>query len=283
MKIKYLKQILIIIFATFLLAVVMSPLRAIGFKVSSLIAPFIYFGVYQFYVKKFGDRMSLEKILFAMLLGAFGLDASLRFYDYFIISYTGSLISLLDVIVHFIAVILAYLYCKLKGKKRIAPLVLTICIPVFVYFEGYDMYLHYYNYHSLSGRVEMAVSFPDNLETINGKQETLPEDCRYVLLYFWSEYCGFCIDKFPELQGLYDNCPPHCRFYSVYCGTEERWKQVASQYIEGFSFPVLLFTKDWGIEEPHAFPDVYVLDLQKSQAIYFGNLKYGRRLLKSLL
>ncbi len=282
MKIKHLKQILIIVFATFLLTVVMSPLRAISFKISSLIASFIYFGLYQFYVKKYGAKMSLGKILFAMLLGAFGHDFLWRFYDYFIISRTNSLVSLLDVIVHFIAVILAYLYCKLKGKKRIAPLVLTICIPVFVYFEGYDRYLQYYNYHSLSGRVEMAVSFPDNLETIDGKQETLPEDCRYVLLYFWSEYCGSCISKFPELQELYDNCPPHCQFYSVYCGTEERWKQVASQYVEGFSFPVLLFTKDWGIEERQSFPYVYVLDLQKSQAIYFGNLNYGRRLLKSL-
>lgn len=275
----FMKKVFIIILVTCCVTLLHIPVRAFGMVYSCSIGFVIQFMLYIFLAKKIAGKMSLEGILFSMLLGYLALDLPVRLPDF-----SNSLISLPDVLMHLGGEICAYIACRFSAKRKYIPFLIGLCICLFMSVSGYFTYIHYLNFGSFSGKIHVKCPLPLELKKINQEIVRFDSSDEYVVLYFWNEHCGQCIKSFPKLQELYEHSPENVCVYSCYLGKETDFSKQAISYTSGYTFPVLfpLNCNDSIYMQIEVAPTVLIFDLSSGSIIFKGNLKKAEKLIDRL-
>lgn len=189
------RKLVLAFFVSFSLVFVTGILRSyVNFQTSSLLGSIAYFGITLFFLKKFHNSVSELSILLAILFGLSALQIPIRILDW-----NANLVSLPDFMFHNIAIMVAFLFYK---SRRIGFPVSIICLAflIFMYLNGYSLYLHYLNFGTLSGRVYETCP-PFELFQEDSTKVSLDElNDKILVLDFWNTGCGVCFRKFPELE-----------------------------------------------------------------------------------
>lgn len=185
----------------------------------------------------------------------------------------------------YLGVLTGYLFCKIR-QKAIGVVMLVFVCGSLTWFNlrGYDYYVDYLSYGSVTGELEEPVAVDFQLQTSEGQTiglNDLPEE--YLVLDFWFTYCGICFEQFPAVQQLYDRFGKDARV-GVY-GVHNRFesdKEDASTGMkllteEGYTFPCLSTPRDredtllkaLGIK---FYPTVLIFDKERKM-IYRGSGK----------
>lgn len=191
---RYIKLIVVFI-ASLSLVFVTGFLRSyVNFQTSSLLGSVAYFGITWLFLKKFHNAVSEWIILVVVLLGLSAIQVPLRIMDW-----KANLVSLPDFLIHNIAILIAFLFYK-SVRIGIPVCLAYFAFLIFIYFNGYSLYLHYLNFGTLSGRVsETCPPF----ELFREDSTRLTNDYfkdKILVLDFWNTGCGVCFRKFPELE-----------------------------------------------------------------------------------
>lgn len=91
-------------------------------------------------------------------------------------------------------------------RQRIAGVALLIFSTIFSSWymvKGFDYWTHYCSWGNIAGRIK-------NIKIQNWKQAVYPADTlpigfykdKYIVLDFWTAFCGVCFRKFPELDNV---------------------------------------------------------------------------------
>jgi thiol-disulfide isomerase/thioredoxin len=187
------------------------------------------------------------------------------------------------------AVISAFLLHKWKFPLNILPAFLSACFVVFMFFQGWDYWVHKMNYGTLTGRVQ-AFNLPAKFEGLNEQNEIVTDESfrnKIVLLDFWYTGCGVCFQKFPQVQAAYDRYKndPSVAIFAVDKPIEEDTPGQAFQVIkdEGYSFPVVIaedeeLPKKFGVK---FYPTTFVID-RGGQIVFRGDIEGAVKMVEEL-
>jgi thiol-disulfide isomerase/thioredoxin len=234
-----------------------------------------YFYLTLFSLKVFGKKLSVISIVVIIFVTMFPLQL------YTILTFLmGDPYALPVIITYFLGVISAYSYYENKPPKNILIFSLSSCFVVFMFFQGWNYWLHYLNFNTFTGKVSVY-KLQQNIEGINEKNTRINNQTfenKIVLLDFWHTRCGVCFQKFPQLQVFYDKykLDDSIAVFAVDKPLEEDTQKSAFKVIEeeGYTFPVLLPTDEelpekFGVK---AYPTTFVIDKQGS-VVYKGNIE----------
>jgi thiol-disulfide isomerase/thioredoxin len=280
------KQLILICFLSIISHLVISPFRSInlgGFPVSSVLGFTVFFYLTFYCLTKF-STISVFVCLITILLSSSFIELPIRIFDF-----NGTLISFPDFIIQKIAVCFGFLYWYLIKPANFLATLLGFSLPVFMFFQGYDYWLHYLNFNTFTGKISASKL----QQTINGidqnntqiNNQTLAN--KIVLLDFWHTRCGVCFQKFPQLQAFYDKYKNDnsIAVYAVNKPIEEDKQKSAFKVIEeeSYNFPVLLpndeeLAEKFGVR---VYPTTFVIDKQ-SNIVYKGDIEGAIRMIEEL-
>jgi thiol-disulfide isomerase/thioredoxin len=187
------------------------------------------------------------------------------------------------------AVISAFLLHKWKFPLNIAPVFLSICFVVFMFFQGWDYWIYRINHGTFTGRVQ-AFNVPAKFEASDEQQNIVTDESfrnKIVLLDFWYTGCGVCFEKFPQVQAAYDRYKddPSVAIFAVDEPIEEDTPGQAFQVIkdEGYSFPVVIakdeeLPKKFGVKY---YPTTFVID-RSGQIVFKGDIAGAVKMVEEL-
>lgn len=199
-------------------------------------------------------------------------------------------ISLLEMFIHMFAIAGAYL-CHKLGKRTYQYLfsILILAGAYVVSTSGYDMWLHYLNYQTLSGEVKSEkLSSTIYFETANDSIGNTAFEKDLVLLDFWSSSCGYCYEAFPELQKLYDTYSKELEIFAVFVETRQRENYMMGDSIlkaRNYSFPVLFLKKEapaLSLLKVTGYPTVIILN-RKGDVLFRGNIDNAAKYIKDTI
>jgi len=279
--------ILIVLYAL-LIELATFPLRAISFMICSVVTFVLFFLFIIFVLKKYSSQIKGTYILLACLIGASILQLPIR-----ITNFSGTLISLPDFLFHLLGIVLGYLFYKSGKVFRITILAFSLSSCLFLYFTGYDLWIHQLNYGTFTGIIDN-----DNKEynlrfrTNSGDSLSLSDfKGKYLLLDCWNTYCGVCYKKMPEMQRLYDAYKGNDNIVisSMHSYMRDRNEDynAGSEILkkEGFTFSCLeIDIKDPVLKEMgvNAYPTVLIFDKQ-SKLIFRGDIENAKKRIEKLL
>ena len=188
-------KLALVFIASFSLVFITGILRSyVNFQTSSLLGSIAYFGITFFFLKKFHNTISEWNILLVIILGLSVLQIPIRIMDW-----NANLVSFPDFLIHNIAILIAFLFYK---SRRIGvPVSITyFAFLVFMYLNGYSLYLHYLNFGTLSGRVSETCPPFELFQEDSTKISNDYFNDKILVLDFWNTGCGVCFRKFPELE-----------------------------------------------------------------------------------
>jgi thiol-disulfide isomerase/thioredoxin len=233
-----------------------------------------YFYLTLFSFKVFGKKLpaiSIAAIIFATML----LLQSFTIYTWFVWDGYGMPV----VAAYCLAVISAYFYFKNKPPKNLIFFTLSACFVVFMFFQGWNYWLHRINYGTFTGKVETSVlavkfeAFDQNSNLISDSDFK----GKIVLLDFWHTRCGICFEKFPQVQAAFEKYKndSSVAIYAVDKPIEEDKPNQAFEMIreEGYSFPVVIakdedFPEKFGVKY---YPTTFVID-RSGMIVYKGDI-----------
>jgi thiol-disulfide isomerase/thioredoxin len=233
---KYIKLVVVFI-ASFSLVFVTGILRSyVNFQTSSLLGSIAYFGITWFFLKKFHSTVSEWNILLVILLGLSVLQIPIRIMDW-----NGNLVSFPDFLFHNIAILIAFLFYK---SRRVGVLVSIayFAFLVFMYLNGYSLYLHYLNFGTLSGNVSEACPPFELFKEDSTKVSNDDFNDKILVLDFWNTGCGVCFRQFPEFEKKFEKYQgQQIDIYSVNVPLARDTPGQATRIIADrhYSFPVL--------------------------------------------
>lgn len=241
----------------------LSPLRSyINIQTSSLAGFTIYFFLTLFFLKTLRNKLLSWQIVVALILGLWVLILPLR-----IISFEETLISLPDTLLHTLGIICGFLYWHLKNPLNILTCFGGCLLTVFMFYQGYDYWLHKLNFGTFTGKV--SYSLPTKFEAFDENRNPITENDfngKIVLLDFWFTRCGVCFQKFPQVQAAYEKYKDDSSIaiFAVDKPIEEDKPNQAFEMIkkEGYSFPVVI-AKDEEMPEKFGvkgYPTTFVID-----------------------
>ena len=243
-----------------------------------------YFYLTLFFFKVFNKKlsaMSVVVIIFATML----LLQSFTIYTWFVWDGYG----IPAVVACCLAVISAYFYFKNKPPKNILPFALSSCFVVFMFFQGWDYWLHRINYGTFTGALQ-AYNLPAKFEAFDEQKNPVTDDNfqnKIVLLDFWYSGCGVCFEKFPQLQTVYEKYrnDSSVMIFAVNTPIEEDKPNQAFEMIreEGNSFPVVV-TKDADLAEKFGvkfYPMTFVIN-RNGQIVYRGDIEGAVKMVAEL-
>lgn len=187
------------------------------------------------------------------------------------------------------AVISAFLLHKWKFPLNIAPIFLSICFVVFMFFQGWDYWIHRMNYGTFTGRVQ-TFNLPAKFEGLNEQNEIVTDENfrnKIVLLDFWYTGCGVCFEKFPQVQAAYEKYrnDSSVAIFAVDKPIEEDTPGQAFQVIKeaGYSFPVVIAKDE---ELPRKFgvkyyPTTFVID-DSGKIVFKGDIAGAVKMVEEL-
>ena len=281
----------IIIVLTFLavsittfLMLVLNAFLTDSIQTNSVFAFIGYFFVTLYFAKISKDRLSALSILVVVLTSML-LMQSYTIYLYFVESITFS--PLLPI--YFMAIVSAHLYSKLSWPNRILPFFLCSLVVGFMFFEGWDLWIHRANFGTFTGKVK-AYDLPARFEAFDEKGILINADSfqnKVVLLDFWYTGCGACFEKFPQVEAAYEKYKnnPTVAIFAVDTPIEEDKSNQAFEMIraEGYTFPVLI-AKDENLPDNFGvkgYPTTFVID-NRGMIVFKGTIEGGVKMVEEL-
>lgn len=251
---------------------------------NTLCAFFVYFFLtlfaIRFYEKKL-PAVSIFKIVFASML----LMQSYTFY----LLFAESLFSLPFLLAYCLGIISAFLLLKLKRPLNILPFALSLSLVLFMFFQGWNYWLHMINFGTFTGKVA-AYTPTTKFEAFDEQKNIVTDDNfrnKIVLLDFWYTRCGVCFQKFPQVEAVYDKYKNDSSvlIMAVNKPIEEDKPNEAFQVIktEGYSFPVVV-AKDEDLAEKFGvkyYPTTFVIN-ESGQIVYKGDIEGAVKMVENL-
>lgn len=279
------KVFLLVSVISLLLSLVISPLRGYAsFQVCSLVGFTAYFFLVLFCQHKYSKTLSLGLITVAILLGLCLLQLPMR-----IRHFTPTLISFPDFILHFLGVVFGFIYARLKSPQKWITTAVGFALTLFMFFEGYDSWIHKLNFGTFTGRV--SFSLPAKFEAFDQRKSLVTDKDfanKVVLLDFWNTSCGVCFRKFPQLQKFHEKHKDNAAIQILAVDTplEDDKEGDAFKAIkdEGYSFPVVI-TKDADLAQRYGvkgYPTTFVINRQ-GNVVYKGDIKGATKLAEKLI
>jgi len=289
-----------VVLLSVLIGLLITPLRGVmlydktpGVNLCSLLGFTFYFLFTLFCLKKYQVCLSSTSIFIAVLLGASIFQLPLR-----IINFEGTLISLPDYILHLLGIVLGYFSYKQSLTIKCCVFSIGFGLCVFMYFKGYNMWLHKINFNTFTGIVEEnSPEYNLTFQTNTGDTLSLSDfKGKYLLLDCWYTYCGVCYKEMPKMQQLYGNYKqnPEVAIYAMHCFMKEtRRNDLPENYATGskilekkdFNYPCLSIDKDDPVLKKlgvYVYPTVLIFDKQNN-LIFRGSIENAENLIKKLL
>jgi thiol-disulfide isomerase/thioredoxin len=129
-----------------------------------------------------------------IFLGLWVLQIPIRIMDW-----EANLVSFPDFLFHNIAILIAFL-CYKSVRIGVPVGLAYFAFLVFMYLNGYSLYIHYLNFGTLSGRVSETCPPFDLYMEDSTKVSNDSFNNKILVLDFWNTGCGVCFRKFPELE-----------------------------------------------------------------------------------
>jgi thiol-disulfide isomerase/thioredoxin len=244
-----------------------------------------YFYLTLFFFKIFNNKLSAISIVVIIFLTIFPLQLYTILMWFILRDFFG----LPTVVAYFLGVISAYFYYANKPPKSILFFSLSSCFVVFMFFQGWNYWIHRIDYGTFTGEVQ-AYNLPIKFEAFD-EQKNYDGDENFknkvVLLDFWTTTCGICFQKFPQVQTVYERYKNDSSvvILAVNSPIEEDKPNQAFNNIreEGHTFPVVI-TKDadlaekWGVK---GYPTTFVIN-QNGQIVYKGDIEGAVKIVNEL-
>lgn len=251
---------------------------------NSLLAFLIYFCLTLFTIKFYEHKLSAVSIVIIIFASMF-LMQSYTIY----LCFVESLFSVPFIFIYCLGIISAFFYLKLKRPVNILPFLISFLMVVFMFFQGWDYWLHLSNFGTFTGRVA-AYNLPARFESFD-EQRNLVDDKDFsgkiVLLDFWTTTCGLCFQKFPQLQAVHEKYKndSSVKILAVNAPIEEDKPNQAFDDIHkrGHTFPVVI-TQDEDLAEKFGvkgYPTTFVID-PNGQIIYKGDIEGAIKMVDEL-
>ena len=173
----------LIVLFSLLIALITSPLRGITFQTCSVTAFILYFIFTNLALTKQGSKLKPQWILVACLIGCSIFQIPIR-----VVNFSETLLSLPDFLFHLFGIFMGYLF-YISGKYVKSGIVVTslLCC-TFLYFKGYNLWLHKLNYGTFSGIVQYKAEMPEFYFTDKNGNTITNQDFagKYTVLDFWT-------------------------------------------------------------------------------------------------
>ena len=227
-------------------------------------------------VRKFNDNKPTWKILLTLILLRLLLFGG---YDLYI-RLTEELYGSPVMIIQLLGIISGFFYLRLKSPFNLTPFVFSSLFVVFMFFQGWDFYIHKLMFGSFTNRIE-AYKLQQKVEGTDRQNEQITNQTfenKIVLLDFWNTSCGYCFQAFPQLQAFYDKYKNDnsIMIFAVDKPIEEDIQKSAFKVIEekGYTFPVLLPTDEELPEkfDVRSYPTTFVIN-RSGQIVYKGDIE----------
>ena len=268
------KSFLLTIFLSFLMLVLIAKITD-RIQTNSLIAFFGYFCLTLFIAKIFERKIPLNSILIILLTSVL----LVQFYTIYL-CFVENIFSLPIIIIYCLGIISAFFYTKLKPPVNILPFSLSCLMIVFMFFQGWDYWIHLTTFGNFTGRIE-AYKLQTNFEAFDEQKNLLTGNDfqnKIVLLDFWHTRCGICFQKFPQLQAIYEKHKndSSVAVFAVDKPLEEDTPDQAFKVIKqrGYSFPVVI-AKNEDLPEKLGvkfYPTTFVIN-RNGQIVYKGDIE----------
>lgn len=266
------------------LAIAISPIGAVNIKIRSLIGFTAYFLFTKYILCRLGKEISAFQIFSSIVVGLFIIQLPIR-----VLTFTSSLISFPDFILHLLGIIFGLLFARVKSPLGWGTAALGFSIALFMFFDGYDRWIHKLNFGTFTGRVSYAL--PAKFEAFDQNKSVVNDEDfanKVVLLDFWNTSCGVCFQKFPQLQKFYEKHRSRSaiRILAVDIPLDDDKEGEAFKAIkdEGYSFPVVI-TKDAQLAEQYGikgYPTTFVID-QQGKIVFKGSIEYAVKVAEDLI
>lgn len=271
--------------ASLLLWLFLIPWGLVGIDYRSLVGTIAYFLLTFFLVNKYRSKLSHFGLFLVILAGQYilTLDYIVGFFRgelYWSLPYDAALL---------LGTLCGYFFSILPKPVNILQLVIASFLSLFLFFQGWDYWLHKRNYGTFTGKIEASV-LPAKFESFD-EQKNIVNDNNFqnkiVLLDFWNTRCGICFEKFPQLQVAFEKYKndPSVAIYAVDKRIEEDKPNQAFEMIkeEGYSFPVVI-AKDEDLPEKIGvkyYPTTFVID-RNGMIVYKGGIEGAVRMVDEL-
>jgi thiol-disulfide isomerase/thioredoxin len=206
-------------------------------------------------------------------------------YGYF----TGEIWSLPAFILNILGIVSGYLYLRFRDVWRLVPFTVGAVFAVFMFFTGWDYWIHRGNFETFTGRIE-AYKLQQRIAGTDQYQQRIDNQTfnnKIVLLDFWHTRCGACFQKFPQLQAFYEQhqSDDSIKVYAVNKPLAEDVRKSAFAVIaeEGYSFPVLLPEEEDLAEKlgVAVYPTTFVIDRQ-GKVVFKGDIEKAVKMVEEL-
>lgn len=266
------KVLLSVFFQSFLVGMLVMPLRGYDFHWSSFAGFFAYYAYMWFALYHYGVKVKPIVLLAITALGLGIFEVPIR-----IVNYDSTEVSLPDFLLRMGGIILAYFSYSMRRWKSVVLLAFAILLNIFMSthlfssMSGWEWWLHYCN----TGTFRVVWSskhLPEGLwkDAIDTCGVSLQEERqgKITLVDFWVERCGLCWRGFPHLQRLYEKYRKNpnvkiCSVYTLYPGRAGVQDMIGKVRNHGYEFPVYAISSESSILDTfgiHSFPRVILLD-----------------------
>lgn len=276
-------------FTFFIAGLLIAPLRSgmisIGPITGLYLSSIVGFIVAYFLTLYFLHRKDSLWIVVAAMAGLFIFVLPLHVF-----SFESTKISLLEMFIHMFAIAGAYL-CHKLGKRTYQYLfsILILAGAYVVSTSGYDMWLHYLNYNTVSGKVKNEkLTSTIYFETANDSIANTAFEKDLILLDFWNKSCGSCYRAFPKLQKFYDTYSKEMEIHAVFVETRQSDNYMMGDSIlkaRNYSFPVLFLKKEapaLSLLKITGYPTVIILN-RKGEVLFRGNIDNATKYVKDII
>ena len=199
-----------------------------------------------------------------------------------------SIYSVPFILIYSLGIISGFFYLKLKRPANILPVLLCCLLAIFMFFQGWDYWLHLTNFGTFTGRVT-ASNLPAKFEAFDEEKNFVHENdfAKITLLDFWTTTCGVCFKKFPQLQSVHEKYKgdSSVKILAVNTPLEEDKPNQAFEAIRKreYTFPVVI-TQDENLAEKFGvkgYPTTFVINPDK-QIIFRGDIEGAIKLIDEL-
>lgn len=216
----------------------------------------------------------LKIISLTLVLSVAALEIPIRIMRFS--STLGSLPTFLFVVA---GIVIGYQLFRKPGFKNWLLASIAMGFSIWVYYDGYNMWLNKLNFGTYTGQVHKEMPQDYSFKDEKGNTVLLSQmQGKIVLLDFWSARCGVCWDKFPKVQELFDNYQTTEKV--IVSGVfieykEQEWEDNIEEFKNKYSFSTYRISKDNPLVTNlpiTVFPTVAVFD-QKGVLKYLGNIE----------
>lgn len=254
----------------------------IGFPLSSLIGFVVYTILTAVCLYKFKAKLPPKYILLAIWLGVGLFETSYR-----CISFESSLVSLPNTLLWWLGILCGYLYWKISRRwLKAVVVVIPFIFTLWMSYYGYSMWIHKLNFGTFTGKVERTVTSDYSLFDDRDEEIRLSQfKGKYVVLDFWSKYCGLCYGEMPTVENFYNRYKqnPDILIAGVFACKQEDDRREGAFILknEGYTYPTFStnfdssILKGFGIK---SYPAVVILS-PDGEMIYFGRIEGAVKLI----